>query len=350
MNPPPEADPFERYARQTRFAAIGRAGQERLAAARVALVGCGALGSAIADMLARSGVGFLRLIDRDFIELNNLQRQTLFDEADLTAGLPKAAAAANKLGRINSAVRVEPCVVDLNRSNVESLIADADLVLDGTDNLETRFLVNDAAVRAGKPWIYGAVIGATGMTMPILPGRTPCLRCIWPEPPPPGANETCDTAGVLAPAVHLVAALQALEALKFLSGNEAAMNPALVQIDAWNGRFESFDMRPALSPACVCCGERRFDFLDGRLGGGVATLCGRDAVQVLAPSAGRVDLAALAERLRPTASGPVRVNRFMLRFAVGRYQFSVFGDGRAIIQGTSEPDEARTLYAKYIGA
>ncbi|MFO0972479.1 MAG: ThiF family adenylyltransferase [Phycisphaerae bacterium] len=343
------ADPLARYSRQVLFEPIGPDRQRRLMAGRATLIGCGALGTVIADVLVRAGVGFLRLIDRDLIELNNLQRQVLYDEQDLAEGLPKAAAAAAKLRRINAQVTVEPHVVDVNRTNVESLIDGADVVLDGTDNFETRFLVNDAAVKRRVPWIYGACIGATGLVLPIVPHETPCLRCIWTDPPPPGSSPTCDTAGVLATTVHVVAALQALEAIKLLAGQATALNRRLQQLDVWRGRFDTLDVQAARSADCRCCGQGQYDWLNGAAGGGSATLCGRNAVQV-SGAAGRLDLAQLAERVARVVDGPPRLNRYMLRFSVGGREFAVFADGRAIIQGTSDVDEARTAYAKYVGA
>jgi len=339
---------FDRYARQRLFPPLSGEGQQRLADARVTLIGCGALGSAIADTLARAGVGFLRLVDRDFLELNNLQRQVLFDEDDLAAGLPKAAAAAAKLSRINSSVRCEPLVADCNASSIDAMLDGVQLVLDGTDNFETRFLINDAAVKRGLPWIYGACVAATGMVMPIVPGRTPCLRCVWPEPPPPGISPTCDTAGIIAPAVHIVAALQCVEAMKLLTGRHDDLCRGLIQIDAWSGTFDVFELRDARDPGCPCCGRRQFDFLASDQGG-AAALCGRNAVQVRPRQADVIDFELLAERLAGVVDAPPVRNRFMLRFRVSRYDVTVFRDGRAIIQGTDDPDEARSVYAKYIG-
>ncbi|MCK6455944.1 MAG: ThiF family adenylyltransferase [Phycisphaerae bacterium] len=349
---PSERDPaLERYSRQALFQRIGEAGQRRLLASRAVVIGVGALGSVIAGILARAGVGFLRIIDRDYLELNNLQRQELFDESDLEAGLPKAATAANKLARINSAIRIEPHVVDLNRTNVERLIDGCDVILDGTDNFETRFLINDAAIKQGVPWIYGACIGATGMVMPILPGETPCLRCVWDSPPPAGMNPTCDTAGVLAPIVHIVAATQALEAIKLLTGQRNDVSRGLLQIDAWMARLDRFDFQSARAQGeCTCCVRRSFEYLDGARTGGTAALCGRNAVQIAAPPGQRIDLADLGRRLAPVAADSPRVNAFMLRARVDRYDVTVFTDGRAIIKGTSEPDEARSVYARYVGA
>ncbi len=341
---------LERYSRQVLFGPLGEEGQRRLMASRVTLIGCGALGTVIADTLVRAGVGFLRVVDRDYIEPNNLQRQVLFDERDVAEGLPKAAAAAAKLARINSSVTVEPVVADANHRNIEELVDGAGLVLDGTDNFETRFLINDVAVKRGLAWVYGACVSSTGMVMPIIPGETPCLRCVWSEPPPPGASATCDTAGVLSPVVHVVAAMQAMEAIKLLAGRAGAVSRGLLQIDVWSGRFETFDMSAARDAGCACCGRREFEFLSGSRGGGAATLCGRNAVQVGGSGAGRPDFGQIAERVAAVATSPPQSNRFMLRFSVGRYDVTVFADGRAIIKGTPDPDEARSVYAKYVGA
>lgn len=348
MAEPDRGDRPDRYARQRLFPPLSGESQRRLAEARVTLIGCGALGSAIADTLARAGVGFLRLVDRDFLELNNLQRQVLFDEDDLAAGLPKAAAAATKLARINSSVICEPVVADCNASSIDAMLDGAHLVLDGTDNFETRFLINDAAVKRGLPWVYGACVAATGMIMPVVPGRTPCLRCVWPEPPPPGSSPTCDTAGIIAPVVHIVAALQCVEAIKLLTGRDGDLCRGLIQIDAWKGVFDVFELRDARDPRCVCCGQRRFDFLVSDQSG-AAALCGRNAVQVRPHRADAIDFDLLAERLAGVVEAAPTRNRFMLRFRVSRYDVTVFRDGRAIIQGTDDPDEARSVYAKYIG-
>ncbi|MCK6486600.1 MAG: ThiF family adenylyltransferase [Phycisphaerae bacterium] len=338
-----------RYSRQILFHRVGPEGQQRLAAARVAVIGCGALGSALANLLARAGVGYLRIIDRDYIELNNLQRQTLFDEQDIADNLPKAAAAARKIARINSAVAVEPIVADVTPANVESLCDGVDLLLDGLDNLDTRYLMNDAAVRHGRPWIYGACIGVTGMMMPIRPGVSPCLRCIFPEPPPPGAIETCDTAGILGPVVDLVAAWQSIEALKLLLGRGDDVQRRLMQLDAWSGEVAWFDMAAARDPACVCCGQRRFEFLEGRAGGRTATLCGRDAVQIAPRPGTLLRFEDVAARVAPFCPEPPTFNRFLLRFRIPPHEVTLFPDGRAIIKGTTSPDEARTLYSRYIG-
>lgn len=337
-----------RYARQTAFEPIGVEGQRRLLRSRVTLVGCGALGSALASTLVRAGVGFLRLIDRDFLELDNLQRQTLFDEDDLAADLPKAEAAARKLRRINSAVTVEPVVADFNSSNAEGLCRDAHLLLDGTDNLETRYLLNDVAVKRRVPWVHGACLAAEGRVLPILPGETPCFRCLWDEPPPPGALPTCETVGVLGPVVQMVAAFQALAAMRLLIGQGERLNRNLLVIDAWAGGVREIRVQRAYDEGdCRCCKHGQFDFLAGGQVAGTATLCGRQAVQVTPPPGTSVDLAALAARLSRDAH-PAG-NAFLLRFTAGGHRITLFPDGRAIIQGTNDPAVAKSVYAKYIG-
>lgn len=344
---PPDAD--ARYSRQVLFQPIGISGQNQLRQSRVALVGCGALGSVLADTLVRAGVGFLRVIDRDFLELNNLQRQVLFDEQDLEAGLPKAEAAVRKLRRINSAVQLEPVVADLNPGSAEALCTGVHLILDGTDNFETRFLINDVAVKHAIPWVYGACIAAEGMMMPVLPGSTPCLRCVWEDAPPPGTTPTCDTVGVLAPVVHVVAGLQAVEALKILTGRLDEVCRGLITVDLWNGRWRSLDMSGARSAGeCPCCRQGRYEFLAGERLSSTTTLCGRQAVQILPPPGLRVDFQAIASRL-PASARPA-ANAYMLKFTVEGLGVTLFPDGRAIIQGTDEPAAARGVYARYVGS
>ena len=319
-----------------------------MASARVVLIGCGALGTVLADTLVRAGVGHLRICDRDYIERDNLQRQVLFNEDDIAANLPKAQAAVAKLRRINSEVTIEAEVTDVNHTNIERLADGAQLLLDGTDNFETRYLINDYSVKTGTPWIYGAVIGATGLSMTILPGDTPCLRCVFEEAPPPEMNPTCDTAGVLAATVHLVAGLQSVEAIKLLIGKKKEINRHLVHLDVWSGRFVNMKVQSAYDDGdCPCCKKREFDYLSGKLGSAATALCGRNAVQVSA--IGEVDLAAIAEKLRPIASEPVRHNPFMLRVRIEQYELTLFADGRGIIKGTDDPEKARSLYAKYLG-
>ncbi len=331
-----------RYSRQIRFAPFGQEGQRRLRSARVAIAGCGALGSAQAELLARAGVGSLRLIDRDFVEWSNLQRQFLFTESDAREALPKAAAAARRLREINQEVALEPVVADLTPANAAELFEHADLILDGCDNFETRYLINDAAVRAGVPWIYGAAVGSYGLTLPVVPERTACFRCVYPEPPA-GAQPTCETAGVLGPATAAVAALQTAAALKILAG--APLEARLTTIDVWSGEIRQIGP-PARDPGCPCCARREFVYLDGSRRAPVS-LCGRNAVQIH-EHARPVDLKNLAARLGAIA--PVRANEFALRVAIEPYEMTVFPDGRAIIKGTTDIGLARSLYARYIGA
>lgn len=340
---------LQRYARQMIHPAIGEDGQRALAAARVLLVGCGALGTHIADTLARAGVGLLRIVDRDFVELHNLQRQVLFDEDDLARGLPKALAAAEKLRRINSTIAIEPIVDDANAANIGALIAGVDLIVDGTDNFETRYLLNDAAARAGLPWIYGGVLATYGMTLTILPGETACLRCLFPEPPPPGAAPTCDTAGVLAPAVALIAAIEASEALKILVGAREATNRELLAIDVWR---LSVDRLPAVRQAdCPTCGDgpRDYPFLNPDTASRSVALCGRNAVQITLAAPPALALPDLAARL--ALAGTVRQNAHLLRFrpTESEHELVIFPNGRTIIHGTDDTALARGLYARYIG-
>lgn len=348
-----ETNPLERYSRQMRYPGIGKAGQEKLLASRVTLCGCGALGTVLANVLVRAGVGFVRVIDRDFVEPSNLQRQVLFDESDVTNNLPKAEAAAVKLRQINSAVRVEPIVADINRTNIEDFCDGADLILDGSDNFEIRYLINDVAIKHGKPWVYGGAVGSQGMSMTIIPGETPCLRCVFEAAPAPGETGTCETAGVLAPAVNIVASYQATEALKLLSGNRAAVNKELLILDVWENTNRRVKVAPLAGRKgqCPCCAKRSFEWLDGAHGTQTTSLCGRNAVQVSQRTKGKLDFAYLAGVLKQ--SGEVSYNKFLLKFQLVEngdpYEFTVFEDGRAIIKGTDQPDKARTLYAKYVG-
>ncbi len=339
-----------RYARQIIYPAIGEAGQRALGEARVLLVGCGALGTHIADTLVRAGVGFLRLVDRDFVELHNLQRQVLFDEDDPARGVPKALAAAEKLRRINSGITVEPIVDDANAGNIAALLDGIDLIIDGTDNFETRYLLNDAAVSAGLPWVYGGVLASYGMTMTVVPGETACLRCVFRDPPPPGQAPTCDTAGVLGPAVAAVAALQASETLKLLLGAHDAINRDLLSLDVWRLAFDRLPVSRAAD--CPTCGdgERRYPFLDFGATSRTTSLCGRNAVQIALNPPASLALADLATRLR--ASGSVAHNEHLLRFRPDSppgYELVLFPNGRAIIHGTDDAATAKSLYARYIG-
>jgi molybdopterin/thiamine biosynthesis adenylyltransferase len=342
------ANQLDRYARQTLFAPLGKEGQHCLAEAHVLLCGCGALGSVLANTLVRAGVGHLKIVDRDFLELSNLQRQVLFDESDVASGLPKAVAAARRLEQINSEVEIEAVVTDVDPTNIAELAAGADLLLDGTDNFETRFLINDLAVRDSLPWVYGGCIGTEGQSMTVLPGKTPCFRCLMHEAPAPGTTATCDTAGILAPIVNVVASIQAIEAIKILSGQHQATNPHLTIIDMWDNEYRQVKIDAVRSDDCPCCGQREFSWLDGKHASQSAVLCGRNAVQLSHPQNRTLSLAELAGRLG--SAGEVRQNEFMLRFAVDEYQVTVFADGRAIIGGTDDISTARGVYAKYIGS
>jgi molybdopterin-synthase adenylyltransferase len=336
----------DKYSRQMLFAGIGPEGQRRLLASRVAIVGCGAIGAAAANLLVRAGVGYLRLIDRDFVEPSNLQRQTLFDESDALQALPKAVAAERKLRSINSSVGVEGIVADLSPKNTEELLSGVQLFLDGTDNFETRFLINDFAVKSNLPWIYAAGVASYGLTMTILPGLTPCLACLLESGnSTTGLEETCDTIGVLGPIVNLIASLQVAETLKLLAGHAEALHGRLVSCDVWTGRMQS--IRVARNPACRACSERDFTYLEGQAQPHI-TLCGRDSVQIHEQNR-TLDLTALGVRLRPIVED-IRQNDFLLRFRVTPYEMTVFADGRAILKGTKDPAVARSFYARYLGA
>lgn len=346
-----ELDPaLLRYARQIRYTPIGVEGQRRLAQSRVLVCGCGALGSVLANTLARAGIGHLRIVDRDFLELNNLQRQVLFDEDDLASGLPKAIAAAQRLRRINSQIEIEPIVADVDSRTLEPLLHDVDVIVDGTDNFETRFLLNDASARFRIPWVFGGCLGAEGQTMTILPGETPCLRCVIPDAPPPGTTETCDTAGILAPIINVIASIQACEAIKILSGQRAAVSRVLQVFDLWDNQVRQvrLDALAAASGNCPTCSGREFPWLDGQRGSQSAVLCGRNAVQLSFPGREPASLDSLAEKL--AAVGRVSQNRYLLRLVVDKYQITVFSDGRAMVGGTSDVAEARSVYARYVGS
>jgi adenylyltransferase/sulfurtransferase len=346
MDRMPQFD-VERFSRQTRFAPLGSAGQERLAAARIVVVGCGALGGAAALALVRAGVGHVRLIDRDVPEVSNLPRQVLFDEADVAAGLPKAVAATRHLERMNSAARIEPVVADLTAVNVADLLTGHDLVVDGTDNFEARFLVNELCCRERIPWVHGGAIGAEGRVLAVVPGASACLRCLVPEPPAPGSLPTCETAGVLGPAVLVVGAVQAMEAIRLLVGGPAAGNRLLV-CDLWDQAWRTVDLAPLAAAGCPTCRGGDYPWLEGRIGSRPAVLCGRDAVQVAA-AGGRVDLAVVAERLAAVA--PVTANPWIVRAQVEPgIELAVFADGRALVSGTREEVRARAIVARYLGA
>jgi molybdopterin/thiamine biosynthesis adenylyltransferase len=344
----------DRYARQRIFAPLGAAGQARLAEARVAIVGCGALGTHLADMLARAGVGRLILVDRDVVEWSNLQRQNLFDETDAQAGTPKAIAAARRLRAVNSEIIIAPRVLDLDAEAMPELVAEVDLVLDGSDAFETRYLINDACVAAGVPWIYCAVVGAEGMTMnchiDAPEGRMPCLRCIWPDPAPPGSAATCDTVGVLNGAVSTVTGLAATEAIKILTGSEA-ISRELRSFDLWTNTWEGIML--ARDPDCPACGRGEFAWLEGASAQAAVHLCGRDTVQIRPerPTGARpapLDLAAITLRWQGIGEVHLAPQTFA-RLRLDPFDLTLFPDGRALIRGTDDLAVARSLYARYVG-
>jgi adenylyltransferase/sulfurtransferase len=339
----------EKYSRQVLFKGIGESGQENLLRASAVLVGCGALGTVVANLLVRAGVGRLRIIDRDYVEPSNLQRQALFEEIDAQQMLPKAFAAERRLRAINSAVCVEGVVADLTPKNALELVSGFPLLLDGTDNFETRLLLNDAAIALNVPWIYAGAVGSYGVTLTIRPGDTACLACLlggdekWKAL---GAEETCETAGVLSAAVGVIAAIEAGEALKILAGKQEALHGRLVACDIWSGRFQS--IRIARNPDCRACGRGDFAYLEGDAQPHI-TMCGRDSVQIHERSR-KLDLPELGRRLVAASAADVRSNEFLLRFRIPPYEMTVFADGRAIVKGTKDPAVARSIYARYIGA
>jgi adenylyltransferase/sulfurtransferase len=338
----------ERYSRQVLFEGIGEEGQQRLSGSEIIIIGCGALGAIQAETLARAGVGKLTLVDRDFVEESNLHRQIMFEEADARERLPKAVAAARRIWRINSDIEVEPVVEDVNFENIEEIIAGAQLVLDGTDNFETRFLINDACLKLGIAWIYGAAVGSYGLTMTIVPGETPCLRCILDDMPEPGTGPTCDTAGVIMPVISIIGSIQSAEAMKLLTGHRDLLHRSLLRINVWDFQINRTDLSSfAYGEDCPACGRGEFEFLRGAGRQVTTTLCGRNAVQIARPGARKLDFAQLAERLK--SSGEVAFNDFLLRFRVDDYDITVFRDARSIIRGTTDPGVARGLYARYIG-
>jgi adenylyltransferase/sulfurtransferase len=337
----------ERYARQIILPGWGRQGQDRLASKTAVVVGCGALGSHVAAHLARAGVGCLVLIDRDYVEWHNLPRQALYGEADAAKGVPKAVAAARRLRQINSLVQIEEHVVDVNGDTVEDLLSRADVVLDGADNFEVRYLVNEVCVKHGIPWVYGGVLGTYGLTAVILPGETPCLRCLLGPMPSPGAVPTCETAGVLGTVVAIIAALEATEGLKILLDQRDALLRSLVMVDVWTGDMERAQTQRSRE-RCPVCDDRRFELLDMERGSMAAILCGRNAVQVSPHPSQFLDLGAVAERL--AAVGSVHASEHLVRLDVDGCQLTVFADGRAIVKGTDDPARARALYARYIGS
>jgi len=350
--------PVDRYHRQTLLAGIGSEGQNRLGRGHAMIIGCGALGCAAADLLARAGVGRLTLVDRDTVEWTNLQRQTLFDERDAAAGAPKAEAAARRLRTVNSSIVIEPIADDLAPDNAEAIVVPEPrpgVLLDCTDNFETRYLLNDAAVKHGIPLVYGGAVATGGVLMTVRPGAGPCLRCVFPDPPAPGTMPTCDSAGVLAPATAIVGALQAAEAIKILAGREEVLDPALRSFDLWSNSRQRLDLAHASRTDCPCCGAGRYEFLQGRQRPEATVLCGRGSVQISPGSARALDLDALAERLRPQGPGRRAGSSLRQRLTheppdAGPIELTVFTDGRAIVSGTTDPARARGVYHRYVGA
>ena len=335
-----------RYSRQIRFAPIGEEGQQRISAARVTVIGAGAIGSVTADLMVRAGIGFLRLVDRDFVDLSNLQRQSLYEEDDVRRNQPKAIAAEAKLRRINSEVQIEAVVDDVNPSTVEDYIQDVDLVLDALDNFETRFVVNDACAKHSRTWIYAAAVGSYGLVMPIIPGKSPCLRCMLGSLPAPGTSPTCDTAGVIGSITHIVASIQTAEALKLICGTTSPEDLQLISYDVWAENFRRIDVGRETMATCPVCSEGRFEYLNGNPLRTV-TLCGRNAVQLIPAVKGDLDLAALSKSV--STFGAVEFNEFLLKCSSPPYELTVFKDGRAIVKGTEEAALARSVYSKMIG-
>lgn len=359
---------LQRYHRQVLLPGFGEEGQRKLRSSTALMLGCGALGSVAADLLARAGVGRLIIVDRDFVELTNLQRQVLFDEQDVADALPKAEAARRKLARINSQVEVTAIVDDIDHRNIERFAAEADVLVDGLDNFETRYLANDCAVKHGIPYVYGGAVGTTGAAFAILPHTpggdatwetatgvaTPCLRCLFAEAPPPGTMPTCDTVGVLGSVVGMVANYEVTEALKILTGNFDRVARTLLNVDLWSNTIMPLKVAGARERGdCSCCKHRRFDFLEGKAGSSATSLCGRDAVQLThRRSEAPLDLSAVAERLR--RHGKVIANDYLVRADITEngkpFELTLFPDGRAIVKGTAEASVARSLYARYIGS
>jgi len=341
---------LQRYSKQVLFSGIGEAGQRALMQGRVLVCGCGALGTVLAEGMVRAGVGFVRVVDRDFVELSNLQRQVLFDEQDIAEQLPKAIAAGRKLAKINSGVEIEPIVADVSYENVLGFADGVDLILDGTDNFETRYLLNDVSLETGIPWIYGGCIGSHGQTMTILPGETACLRCLIDAVPEPGTVETCDTAGVLAAIINVIASLQVVDSLKILSGQRELIEQKLTVIDVWDGTFRRMNMQGLRDRSgCPACHQGERVWLRGTQGSQTTILCGRNAVQVSPPSKTRLSFEDLETRL--AGSGEINYNKYLFRIRLneGDYEMTAFQDGRVIIKGTEDIPTAKTLYARYIG-
>ena len=339
---------LERYSRQILFQHIGEERQKLLTDSYAVVIGCGALGTVSSSYLTRAGIGHIRIIDRDFIEEGNLQRQILFDENDIAEGLPKAVAVQRKLRRVNTKINIEGIVTDVNYANIEKLTKDADIILDGTDNFETRFLINDSCVKNNIPWIYGACIGSRGLVMNIIPSKTPCLRCVFETMPQMGSFPTCDTAGVIGPIAGIIASIQVTEAIKILAEDYESINKMLIEIDVWDTRFKQIDIADLKDlNNCPTCKLHKYSYLEAKDGVMTTLLCGKNAVQVMCRNISGIDLEQLAKRLASIAD--VRSNAFMLKFKVKDHEFTVFPDGRAIITGTGDFSTAKGLYSKYLG-
>ncbi|GIU81892.1 MAG: thiazole biosynthesis adenylyltransferase ThiF [Acidobacteria bacterium] len=334
----------DRYSRQILF--LGREKQERLANSSILIVGCGALGAAQAEMLARAGIGRLKLVDRDFVEFSNLQRQILYDEKDAEERIPKAVAAKRKLELINSEITVESIVADVNNSNIERFIADVDLVLDGTDNFQTRYLINDACVKHGKIWIYGAAVSAYGATMTVIPNQTPCLRCLFDQMPDAGSSPTCDTVGIIQPIIFAITSIQVAEALKILTGEFDKLHRSLMQIDLWQNEWRKLNLKSP-NKDCPCCQQKKFEFLEAETKDFASVLCGRNAVQIAPLKTSEINLNDLAKKLEKL--GSVKQNEFLLRFKTDEFELTIFNDARAIIRGTEDVALARSIYSKFVG-
>lgn len=343
--------PSDRYARQVQYTPIGAEGQAQIGDATVAVLGCGALGTVAAELLARAGVGHLRVIDRDVVEWSNLQRQSLFNEQDATEGRSKADAACQRLAAINSGIELTPIVTDVNSGNMDSILTGCDLIIDAADNFLIRFLLNDWSLRSRTPWVHGGCIGAAGQVRLFDGNGSPCFRCLVPEPPPASAVDTCDTAGVVGAATHLIASLQAIEAIKWLSGNRSAVDTNLKSVDLWSNRIRSLTLSPAISQKCPACKDNQYEFLEGDRAvhsESAAVLCGRDAVQISRPHEHNIDLSLYD--LRWKSVGRVQSTPFFVRlFPDTEHSVTLFRDGRVVITGTSEISEARTLCDRFVG-
>jgi len=338
--------PLDRYSRQTIFQEIGEEGQLKLLQSKVAVIGMGALGTVIANNLCRAGVGYLRLVDRDYVELSNLQRQTLYNEQDAADQMPKAVAAVKHLEKINSEIQIEAVLKDVNSGNVESILDGMDLVVDGTDNLETRLLINDACLKNNIPWVHGAALAGSGLTMNIIPGQTPCLRCLHPELPAPGSHPTCSTAGVLGMITGIIGCLESTEAIKILIGSPR-INRKLCVVNIWYNQFTYLDIEQ--NPRCLACVEHKFEYLNSVKGSYTVSLCGRDSIQVIPAKAGDIDFQTMAEKLKNL--GTVKYNPFTLNFSASNsnLEITLFQDGRAIIKNVKDDQTAKSAYAEYIG-